>query len=432
MRIIDPLYGPFDLPAFLEDLISQPEIQRLRAIRLLNSPSPTLPAAGEIKRFSHTLGVLRLCLLADRLTDNAEEKKCLAAAVLLHDAGTPAFGHMFEYQLQHITGGIWNHERIVDQILLGTHAPENSSHQIFAHRSINFSNALKKCGVRLDLLRNIVSGHHPLSPALFGGLDLDNLDNVSRMAWGLGLERNTKLNIELAPLFGRGSGGLLGLNQGKVLNLLEDWSQLRRKVYSVLNFDPGALASQAILTRVMQTMLEAGDLTVSDWFLTDEAMLDRCMENSRTKRMISSEFFGTLPKPVFIIQVAPGKKALPERFELTRQIETVATTSSASRNSEYLAHVIVDNGTFEKRLRFNDLSTGHEWSFGTKSESTILCLFNRGDKPSNTKASALCSRAMSSLGISSEQILYQQIGEDIEHTSSEPALQATSQYRLGF
>ena len=63
MKVYDPLYGNFEIPTFLRQLVLAPEVRRLMGVRLLNAPTPTLPTLSEIRRFSHTLGVLRLVLL---------------------------------------------------------------------------------------------------------------------------------------------------------------------------------------------------------------------------------------------------------------------------------------------------------------------------------------------------------------------------------
>ena len=59
-RIWDPLYGRTKLTEFEARLISLPEIQRLRYIRMCNINSLLVTGASEISRFEHTLGVLRL------------------------------------------------------------------------------------------------------------------------------------------------------------------------------------------------------------------------------------------------------------------------------------------------------------------------------------------------------------------------------------
>src|SRR4051794_11776685 len=84
--LVDPLYGLQTLDNFLVDLIEQPEMQRLRDVRLSNINSATLPGAANISRFEHSIGT---ALLAGRAAkaldmDSADHHKLVLAA-LLHD-----------------------------------------------------------------------------------------------------------------------------------------------------------------------------------------------------------------------------------------------------------------------------------------------------------------------------------------------------------
>src|SRR6266700_4760404 len=99
MKVYDPIYGGFSLPSYVEELVFAPEVRRLSQIRLLNTLTPSLATLGELRRFSHTLGVLHLCDLNGAKGFSPEERKALAASVLLHDIGTPPFGHLMEYNL---------------------------------------------------------------------------------------------------------------------------------------------------------------------------------------------------------------------------------------------------------------------------------------------------------------------------------------------
>lgn len=61
MIVFDPIYGRFSVPDYLARLIVTPEVRRLSQVRLLNTITPSLAALGDLRRYSHTLGVLFLC-----------------------------------------------------------------------------------------------------------------------------------------------------------------------------------------------------------------------------------------------------------------------------------------------------------------------------------------------------------------------------------
>ncbi len=136
MIVWDPIYGRFDTPSFLERLILAPEVRRLRDVRLLNTPSPSLPTLSEIRRYSHTLGVLHLALTNPHIGVQKEELRALAASILIHDAATPPLAHLLEYYLRDRTG--WDHESALPQLLTGHHVIENVAHQILPGEELKF------------------------------------------------------------------------------------------------------------------------------------------------------------------------------------------------------------------------------------------------------------------------------------------------------
>ena len=65
--IYDALYGAINLPDFIWDIISCPELQRLREVRLCNINSLCLTGGANINRYEHAIGT---CYLAKVCLDN--------------------------------------------------------------------------------------------------------------------------------------------------------------------------------------------------------------------------------------------------------------------------------------------------------------------------------------------------------------------------
>lgn len=373
MRVFDPIYGRFDLPAVMDTLLSTPEVRRLCQIRLLNTISPTLATLGEVRRYSHTLGVLYLSTKL-RLRDHSDrEQLALMSAVLLHDVGTPPFGHLFEYHLRERSH--WSHEDIPHRLLTGGHAPENVAHQLFGGRTLEFRNLMERQGIDTDLVRSILRGEHKLSPLLFGSLDLDNLDNVTRMAWTLGMGGHSRNAIDLASSLGVGTSGELQLRK-EMQPAVSEWSRVRRTVYEVLVFDPSTVAAQAVLSRAIGLALQEDSIDRDWWDLYDEELIEMLRDNSATKDLIR-EYLGRLPAMAFAIQLSGsleqlGLESRAKGEELVSQV--LRSAVGVGRSHSY---VFEDRGAFSKEVRFRDPDTGEHWQCGSKSSSTVFYGFIR-------------------------------------------------------
>jgi HD superfamily phosphohydrolase len=406
MNITDPLYGTFHIPEPIRSLCQTPEVRRLSQIRLLNTLTPSLATLGELRRFSHTLGVLYLAS-RNRYIRDAHDRDAFSAAVLLHDIGTPPFGHLLEYHLKERFG--WSHESVIKDILNGHHVPENRAHQIFAKQTARFMGLLKKTRIDFGVVRDIVSGSHPLSLLLFGTLDFDNLDNVARMNWALGQLPDALPILRLAENIGISETGQLTLPAG-FDSSVEGWMNLRRKAYEVIVFDPPTVAAQAVLSSALERALEAGVLQEMDWSLTDEGLIELLLSERLTKNAISVHYLGRLPELVFMVQIRGGLETfnLSSRTELTKLLLDFLRRRLGR---PALGYVFVDKGTFSKQLTLKDAETGQTRKVGDTSRSLVLYAFSLlTGTPSHKKCLSVLNDAIKELGIPGEMIVRCQIG----------------------
>jgi HD superfamily phosphohydrolase len=382
--IYDPLYGAFELPKSVLSIIGAPEFRRLSQIRLLNTLSPTLATLGEIRRYSHTLGVIYLETLWEKYSNpiySREELDAFQVCIILHDIGTPPFGHLFEYLLNERGG--WSHEEVIVDILKGRYAPENVSHQIFASQTLKIVKRLKTSNINIELVLSILQGEHPLSELIFGVLDYDNLDNVMRMAWALGID-NRKISIlSFVKEIGVGTDKSL-LFPKKSSSLVSKWMTLRKKVYDILVFDVMTVSSQAVLSKALLIGLDNNILDKTDWSLTDEELLKRLQGFRLTKDLINLQYLGELPKHIFTIQVSKSLTELgySNRNRLVNVIERCAIENGIKHP---IAYIFRDSGAFEKSLRFVDPKDNLVWEIGKKSKSTVIYLFSKNTKRENIK-----------------------------------------------
>jgi HD superfamily phosphohydrolase len=365
MWISDPIYGRFEVPDFIAELLSTPEVRRLSNIRLLNALSPSLATLGEIRRYSHTLGVIYLASRNSFLGFDSEEVRAFFAAVLLHDIGTPPFGHLFEYQLRDRFH--WHHEDVIASTISGTDKASATGHQIYGGRAIQFLSVCHRLKIDEKFLISLVSRRHPLSKLIFGSLDFDNLDNVIRMAWALGINARSAIATDIAASLSVSHHGDL-LLPTRLRPIVEEWLALRRRVYDILVFDGPTVAAQAVLSKAIASAFDEGVLSINDWDRHDEELIDLLRRSTKIKTDVIREYLGKLPSLVICIQVKGSLKELG-----FPSLQDAKATFDDILSHKFLTYVFLDNGAFEKRLEFLDGT--EQWSVGKLSQSLILYAF---------------------------------------------------------
>ncbi|HEU4710836.1 MAG TPA: HD domain-containing protein [Pyrinomonadaceae bacterium] len=372
----DPLYGSVNAPEWLRPVLFSPELQRLRGIRLLNTTSPSCSGLSDARRFTHTLGVLFLALrLVEKITRNfsSQEARTFLVSALLHDVGTPAFGHLFEYQLAAIKG--WNHQRFVAEIIRGTYRPEKRWQQIYYGNKLRLHQVLKDIAIDPEAVVSLINGTGPLGQLLAGYIDLDNIDNVFRMASLLGFQPDMRAPLKLVDSITPTREGLMF--EKEAFEFLELWQDLRKRTYEILVFDEQCLSGQAMLTDCFSGALKSGDLGERHWPFTDEEMLDHLYRKRSTKQVIKRFSVGDFYHPVFLGWYSCGKgnadlRHHEARGDLSQKLREVTKVSCSP-------YVFYDSGTFSKRLTLTfrmGLQT-QEVELGEKSVSTVVSIFSQ-------------------------------------------------------
>lgn len=379
MNIFDPLYGEFQLSPLSSVLATAPEVRRLSQIRLLNSMTPTLSTLGELRRYAHTLGVLNLFSQWRKTAGSSHSNKeldALEVAIILHDVATPPFGHLFEYLLKEELG--WDHETAAVDTFLQQHVQEDAGHQIFAGKTPRVMKMASRLAVDIDLVLEILRKRHSLHHLIFGSIDFDNIDNVWRMAWSLGFPMQRTEATELAKALAVDKDGNLTVAKQSV-PLLETWAKLREKVYEVLIFDHATVASQAILTEALRAAMRTGLVTTEDWTLTDELLLERLMKSKETRKMISDDYLGVLPKPLLTLKFDWQDTPLFSLPRLAIQ-DAVEQLLKELAVAKWHVYVFKERGSFSKKLNLL-YDTGELSEFGSLSKSLIVYIFYSGSQP---------------------------------------------------
>ncbi len=273
MKFYDVLHGQFDLgigdnQELIQDLLDCPELQRLRHMRQMNFDVPYIQELGTSKRLPHSIGVAYLAeKLGSQNSISSTDKKALIVAALLHDAAIPPYGHLVEYYLkkQNIE---FNHESILEALIQGNYHIGNINHQILPGTSLKVAEKLVKHNVEQETVLDIVKPKGNKQSAISADIDLDNIDNVHRMAILLGfngVKKNVRdllsatiIDTDLSLKF-----------HSSAMNKIRKWQDYRQRIYTLIISNPLCVAHNAFQSKVAKEAIRKGIITSKNWFITE-------------------------------------------------------------------------------------------------------------------------------------------------------------------
>ena len=383
-RIWDPLYGRINLSRFESELISLPEVQRLRYIRMCNINSLLITGASEISRFEHTIGVLRLAqewIQENNFHQTGGEN--LLAAAILHDVQTGPFGHSFQYVLEDTS--FEDKHFVHDDLVLG--AAENYYMQIpaaahFAGVGFGAQQLLKD---RWKDVATIIGGSGRLGPLIAGTMDLDNLDNVVRLAYHAGLADQEDVDTVLRITRGIRPGKrpeILSVRSGVVEDITR-WQGVRKRLYEFLLLDWAEFSAKAMLTRAVEEALKNGVLGSNSWAYTDDGFLEHLEEEALGEKQEIADLVrrircGDLYSPILMersTEIQHYKRlSSPEvKADLVHRIES-DILRRCGMSTKAIFHVILDAGKTERAIPV-EIDDGPTMEIGQNSRSLLVGIF---------------------------------------------------------
>lgn len=262
MYIWDALYGKIEFSPLVYKCMLSPEVQRLREVRLCNINSLCITGSSNTNRFEHSVGTAYLAAInieaavQKHLKLTKKEKETFIIAALLHDVANGPFGHSYEYIMEK-KGFIPEQglgDVLGDVVSTGIGAHKNSSpfETIFFGKLRALTSILN--GSQKEEVSQIIAGCHPLSKLISDSIDLDNIDNVFRMAYHMGLDFRKEAPIKLAESMSIENGSVVFLQEAKTY--LEEWYLVRQRVYKFLLLNPQEFAGKYMLTEAMDILFE--------------------------------------------------------------------------------------------------------------------------------------------------------------------------------
>jgi HD superfamily phosphohydrolase len=391
--IVDPLYGNIFLPDYLWKILQSPELQRLREIRLCNINSLCLTGGANINRYEHAIGTCHLAIECSRewfFNTNFSQKDLIKfyIAALVHDIANSAFGHSIEY-IEKKEG--FNPEEAFVKLIFGDKSGYTYHNLEFEPVFFGLQKRLPK--ILIDDLKlsdndikdigDFISGKGKFGKLISNRIDLDNIDNVFRLAYHIGIKFNHTTPMLLAKSLFINNLGQLTLKDNSVSLVLE-WLQIRKKLYDLLLLNKDEFSGKAMLTEAIEKS-KIENLKPFHWYDTDWRILEKLSyisaENKQIiSRLITGDLYGCLGvfsstdlNILYKINDFNLKKEFEIRLsQILRQISKEALFSSM----EIYSHIIVDKGKTERQVEFFN-TEGEKIIIGQNSSKVLIGLFFR-------------------------------------------------------
>lgn len=381
--IYDPLYGKIYLPEFIWDIIPCPELQRLREIRLANINSLCLIGGASINRYEHAIGTTHLakeCIDSWPLLNpiSRNEQKLFMLAALLHDVTSAAFGHSVEY-IESRYG--FEHDKSFKYAVM---RKEKANYQyksatlepIFYGMRRELPSKISK--EDFETIAEIISGKGRLGPLINSAMDLDNIDNVFRLAYHIGIAKPGETPLKIARSLYIENDKLIVRKEA--IPFIEEWYEVRRKLYSLFLFNPEEFSAKCMLSEAIE-LARKSDHSFN-WYDTDYELLQKLSRiSSETSlicsRLMKADLYGCI---VIFSTVKTDKYGTfsdrSRREELEKELRKILRKKlgSSFKSAMVAIHSIVDVNKAKRKVSLQ-ADDGSAVQIGTSSNQLLIGVF---------------------------------------------------------
>ena len=378
--IMDVLYGRIRLPGYVWRVLPSPELQRLREVRLCNINSLCLTGGANINRYEHAIGTAYLaleCLKNWPALVPPETQQRIVLAALLHDINSGAFGHSVQYV---IDSAGFEHEA-VSHMFAAIDSSSGYSYQKAALESVFFGMP-KRLHTLLEpatarAISELVAGGGEYGALISSEMDVDNIDNVFRLAYHIGISRERETPVNLTKAIWVESGQVT--IRRHAVSLVERWQSVRRRLYRCLLLNPDEFSAKCMLEQALTADApEAGFL----WHDVDYELVRKLADASSDVRLLASRLMvGNLYGCLGIyatadIQCHERLSPTANRARVESALsEALRATRLAKLNSAVVrVHTIKDDGKTERRVVLRT-DAGERLSLGANSRRVLIGVF---------------------------------------------------------
>jgi HD superfamily phosphohydrolase len=379
-RILDPLYGRVNFDALAWETMRSPEVQRLRYVRMCNINSLLIVGASDICRYEHALGVYHLATLwANSNKLLKDEREVIQSAALIHDFFSGPFGHSLQYVLEDndIEGG-FEHEELKKA--------EENYYQVLTGASsfmgVPFQTKEKLANRWVDVAETI-AGRGRYAGILSGTIDLDNIDNVFRLAYhaGLATQEDARVAERLAIDISNERGKLAF--SAERLPDIQRWYDVRCSLYKMLLEDWADFSAKAMLTNAFEDAAVNELVGVDSWVNTDLGILSEIIrkavgEHQRIAVLLKRLIVGDLYQPVILLQSASvGAYKLVKKIREKRKIEGVIKDrlKDIGISGQFLFHPILDSRKTGRSVSFKIKGKNKNITIGSDINRLLVGVF---------------------------------------------------------
>lgn len=393
----DPLYGHIELhPMALEMVSHNSELIRLRSIGMMNFRSLSMLPLTSITRLEHSIGIAHLVdrfsrknrVVASRLSD-------FLAAALYHDINCASFGHSVEWAIDRHSD--YDHEVSSEWVSIKeTLSRPEDKPMFFSQDDLHRNRYDKRFGVDFDFMNGIMSGLRTcvISSA---GMDLDNIDNVCRMAFYLGMLRTPDLPTLLADSLTLSDDQRQFSVTDEGLVLVEDWLRTRSAVYKEFIYSREYMGFEyLVFLLVRQYSDKYGSENVRNLFhYTDENLLFEHSVQARHGEVLAATarrlLLSDIPECYVILRSAEFNRfqeARSPKFcdDFIREVADEAVGSGIMNQDErrFLAvHVTSDNKKTQRSISImlrNSIGVS-QTTIGSDCQYILFAILGHGTMP---------------------------------------------------
>ena len=300
--IKDPVHGYISLGEDEVGVLDTYPVQRLRRIIQLPFVHLVYPGARHT-RFDHSLGCMYLAgEFSERLGFDEHRRKILRLAGLLHDLGHTPYSHLLEPLLEEAGT---THEEMTIKIL---------------EDDRELRDAVKRCGVSVDEVIDVLRGEGAESAIISGPMDADKLDFLMRDSYFTGASYGL-LDAKRIIWRSKVIDDRLALSL-KAIGAVEEMALARYQSFMNIYFHHAVRAAQTIFLRAVRMLeeLDFSSMNVQEYLSYDDYVLWCMMKrDERTRWAVERIERRDLPKVAYEFKF--GERGFPRELRRREGIE---------------------------------------------------------------------------------------------------------------